>query len=1139
MASDQHVEEVNSSENAEKSSRKLEKTILDSFTGLVNPNEKTRVKSGVSLLRHLAENGAEENKTELKYALGRIIRGLGSSTVCARTGFYTALVGLINVKDDVSVEDVLGHVEKELHKAGSNTKGENADVCVGQILTCGAVMRSKLWSRCTEEEQKKLVELLLKTCKERIYLSLVAYTFIADSFKAMEEKDFKRMFHLIKGEFSKPWAEQNIDSLYLLLCVKNKNPSYVKVKFLEKTVGTTDIICPASLEELCSILTTIPRVTYLKHPVYEMIGMELATSEHLLAFVQSLDSTLQRPNRNKQLIATKIYSVILRSVQDASLIPEVLTKNYIRQSLNYFKTSKGKDKDPEFEQSMSKLFETLLQALRREGVGSETKTTVLKKLLFYPGTKLVQQITASLDGEGVKMLARVYEGVVAGTERIDSQDNHWLNNDRLYAAHLLVKLLNHAAVKSENEWKTQRLVFLMNLSLFKAVNGGVNIGSELAGSLKAAFYAALDLKLSKLEDLQTILSSLVKELNSKLTPDNLELLLRSPIEKEHFTIWLEATEVVAKIEKKKKRSGLKSVFLTLFLHMALQLFNDAKLASDSLQELFLCYGRTRKNHEDDSNSDPAWIEVVTDLFLNLLSHNYHLLRSLIRNVFPHLCPYMTPSTIHQILSVIDPRNEVNPLSTREEDSASSEESGDDESDEESESEDEEMGDESVNDKLRMALHKALISNNGYQTDEESVDLDQLGEEEGEKLDQALAEAFKQYRPNHGKRKKQSKDQETLTHFRVRVLDLVEIYLDSTPSMLLTLEVMLPLLQAVEFSIRDEHQKPLLDRLRSCLKKLSSLKKFSDTNGVDEAVLGTLLKSLLEKGTKNSLIVQDMGVQISDCCVFVIRCSDILMSLETTSKKERKHLRNAIAGILSEELQNYFHKRDCLTPYVLFKNCIQLTWDGILDLVPLLLSYVFSEEVKPFKKNQALELLKLFYSNHRYLDIKPVKIAETLVEHHRSFFKNVNDFFKALCENPEKTTKEKFVSSLFALLSAMKTSRLSIENNWNDIASNVRDYRSFVTFSKDAKTAFNKLCNHLGVSHVVQVKPKVISSSSISENEGNTTKEKVNKKKKKTKNKERLKLKKEAKELRLNSLSEGFKSLDFTSATNVEIKKRRR
>lgn len=61
MASEAHVEEVNSNENERKSTRKIEKTILDNFTNLIKPQEKIRVKSSVNLLRHLVHNENEEN----------------------------------------------------------------------------------------------------------------------------------------------------------------------------------------------------------------------------------------------------------------------------------------------------------------------------------------------------------------------------------------------------------------------------------------------------------------------------------------------------------------------------------------------------------------------------------------------------------------------------------------------------------------------------------------------------------------------------------------------------------------------------------------------------------------------------------------------------------------------------------------------------------------------------------------------------------------------------------------------------------------------------------------------------------------------------------------------------------------------
>ncbi|KAJ8931338.1 hypothetical protein NQ314_015747 [Rhamnusium bicolor] len=1146
MADEQHVEVVVSeTERVEKPVRKLEKTVLDNFSNLVNPHEKVRVKSSINLLKHLVENQSAENENELKYALGRIIRGLGSPTVNARTGFYTALVALINIQD-VTLEDIFEHLNKQLHKAGSNTKGENADVCVGQILTCGAIMRSNLWAKSSDDERTKILEMLLKSCKERTYLSLVAYMFITDMFEELNEKEFKKIFPLIKLEFSKPWPEQNIDTLYLLSCVQNKYPILVKSKLLRKTIGTEEIICLESLEELCSVLMTIPRMTALKHPIYEIISKQLAQSEHLSAFLGELDKNLERPNRNKQLIAIKIFSIILKNIKEMPVLPDLLTKNFVRQTLNYFKTFTGKEKDPEFQQSMHKFFETLLDAIKSEEVTSKTKIAVLKKLLFYPGTfifekvtrsKIIQQITSTLNKEGVTKLATVYKGVVKGTEKIDSENSlneNWLNNDRLYATHLLIKLLNHTAVKNENDWKVEQLGFLMNLGLLKPENG-INIGCELA------------------EDLQVILSQLVRQLDAKLTPDNLETILRNPIAKEDFETWQKTIAIIAKIDKKKKKGGLKSVFLTLFLHMGLQLFNDTKLASESLKELFICYERTKKSRKNSGNHDesepnlneenevdPLWIEVVTDLFLNLLSHNYHLLRSLIKCVFPHLCQYMTATSVQQILSVLDPKNEDNPLSNHIEESSDDESVAEEESDleeEEDASELEEIQDESVNDKLRMALHKVL-GNNGYQTDEESVDLDQLSDTEGGKLDEALGEVFKQFRPNYGRRKKQSKDQETLTHFRIRVLDLIEIYLDADPSMILTLEIMLPLLQAVEFSIRDEHQKPLHDRLKSCLKKLSQLRKFSDTKGVNETVLSDLLKSLLEKGTKNSMIIQDMGIQIADCCIFIIRCSDLLISIESTPKKMRKQLKSSIAEIISCELQSYFHKRDCLTPYVLFKNTLQLSWDGVLSLVPLLQEYIFSEDIKPFKKSQALELLRLFYTNQRYLSTNPEKIKEMLSSIHLEFSSNVLTLFKNLCENPiQKNVREKFICNLFHLLTAVKCSRLNIDNiSWSEIAESVRKYRSYVTFSKDAKTAFRKLCNQLGVSYIVKMKPRTTTLAADDTESGNSKVEtKKEKQKRKTSNKETLKLKKEAKELRLRSLSEGFGKLDFASATDVSIK----
>lgn len=153
-------------------------------------------------------------------------------------------------------------------------------------------------------------------------------------------------------------------------------------------------------------------------------------------------------------------------------------------------------------------------------------------------------------------------------------------------------------------------------------------------------------------------------------------------------------------------------------------------------------------------------------------------------------------------------------------------------------------DETVTDKLRMAIRQAL-GDTAMQTDDEDIDIDEIGEEEGRRLDESLAAAFKLLRENRKARsKKQGKTSQTLTHFRIRVIDLLNIYLDTCPSMEVTLNMIVPLFILLEFCIKDPHQKPLEHRVRNCLKKLSKVKKFKDTANVDNTTLTTILKVLV-------------------------------------------------------------------------------------------------------------------------------------------------------------------------------------------------------------------------------------------------------------------------------------------------------
>lgn len=144
----------------------------------------------------------------------------------------------------------------------------------------------------------------------------------------------------------------------------------------------------------------------------------------------------------------------------------------------------------------------------------------------------------------------------------------------------------------------------------------------------------------------------------------------------------------------------------------------------------------------------------------------------------------------------------------------------------------------------MAVRQAL-GDAATQTDDEDIDVDQIGEEEGKRLNESLAAAFKVLRENRQVRsKKQEKTSEALTHFRIRVIDLLNIYLGTCPSMAIAIDMIIPLFTLLEFCIKDPHQQPLKHRVQTCLKKLSMIKKFGDTTDVDDTLLMIVLKVII-------------------------------------------------------------------------------------------------------------------------------------------------------------------------------------------------------------------------------------------------------------------------------------------------------
>ncbi|XP_031845505.1 MYB binding protein 1a [Nomia melanderi] len=1193
-----HMVEVVSNDLKVRKKNKMDCTILDYFTKLRDDTEFDRINGGIELLKYLlGRSSAESDSKEFKYAIRRLIRGLGASKTSSRIGFYTTLTVFLIMYPEMSIEDILSIVDSELQPVSSNNKGENADIYMGRILVYGALIRSKILLKSTSEIQQQIIQDLIKGGKQRSYLSFPTISFFVEFVNQINAKATKELIYpIVEVEFGKPWSEQTLDTIYALLVIRSKCPLIVNTKFWKKRFGTADIITKESMTDVVKVLLDLPKVILCHHPVFKLVCENLISNELITEFWMYIDQKFTKPSKIDEYLAVEILKLILSSTIDKSVLPSLLSSNYMQHMLRKFYGNKRHDKD-EVLIAFKKILHLLVSATSSNDTKLKTQIAVLKKLILYPGDlmiekktgiKVVQMITGNLSLEGIKKVSKIYRDIIENIiskEMLDAGTKTlWTNTERTYTARLLTRLMGYSVTLMDQEWRLEQLKFLFTQGLCEISNVGV----DLAPQLKEAFYHALDHKLPTLNNLRNILSDLVHYLDTHLS--NKTLKLRNPLSDEAKVAWEKVTNLIEKLENNSKKAEAVPVFHTMNLHMGLQLFSDPPMAIMAINELQSCYERLNKRSQkrkveinEKQENEPEWVEVVVDLLLSFYSKNDHLLRSLVGCVFPHICPYITPAAIHQILEVLDVRNEKGPLvmegeagggnssdtesnDSSEDDSETEEESSNDEtqclmdnndseSNEESINEDE---DDTVTDRLRMAVRQAL-GEASVQTDDEDIDVDEINEEEGKRLNESLSAAFRILRENRQSRsKKQEKSAQALTHFRIRVMDLLETYLECGPSMAIVLDMILPLFALLEYCIKDPHQKPLQDRLRSCLKKLAAVKRFKDTKDVDEDLLIVILKVLVEKGERTTSVYQEMSDKLAECCTFLVRCAQ-QANISTTS----------IVQIYSENLTVFFKRRDCVLSPVLFKSILQLQWEGNWQLAPLLVDFAFDVTIRSFRRRHALDFLTVFYHNSRLVHLD-TKHSDIRMKMEKKLCKNVISTLQELStvnktENKQPTlnngneigkeVKQRYIYHLLVLLRHIYTQHVPKAWNWKDIGKALIMYRTHVSLAKDTKTACNRLASQIGISFNISTKKDTCdqnhkvngdtknTSNNIVDNEntvengdkhsnsntsGVTNNEVKKKKKNKSKQKEKQLLKKEARLLREKTLSEGFESFNFSA-----------
>ncbi|KAM8797342.1 myb-binding protein 1A [Eudromia elegans] len=307
-----------------------------------------------------------------------------------------------------------------------------------------------------------------------------------------------------------------------------------------------------------------------------------------------------------------------------------------------------------------------------------------------------------------------------------------------------------------------------------------------------------------------------------------------PFTKGQKDAWERTLQSVKNLQKKENKSDSAKIFAfqQLLLLMAIHLFKNPDETVELLSDLLDCTERAfskEPEKTDTENSEPGWVEVIVEILLSLLAQPSLLLRRISKSVFGRICPNLTKRGLQLILDVLDPyqdQDEESAVVVMEEsnkktksslegtdDEGSGDSSDEDGSEEENDSGDEDKNEE-VDENFRSQLMNVLQAGNALGGDESDEEMDDEAMMALDKNISALfAEQQKRIQAKKDEKNRMRKEKILRRDFKIKVLDLIEVFLSKQPESPLVFDIIEPLLQVIEQCMSSDSDKQEVDFLQ--------------------------------------------------------------------------------------------------------------------------------------------------------------------------------------------------------------------------------------------------------------------------------------------------------------------------------------
>ncbi|KZO95720.1 hypothetical protein CALVIDRAFT_537706 [Calocera viscosa TUFC12733] len=574
-------------------------------------------------------------------------------------------------------------------------------------------------------------------------------------------------------------------------------------------------------------------------------------------------------------------------------------------------------------------------------------------------TKTVQSLVESMDVASVEAYVKFLLEAACGGAEAESIGS--IDTKRAWILDQLQSLLRNTAIPKSEAWVESILAFLTVHGFFihkkpssKSAIAALHTSPEplfSAGSqekCREKLYASLAFL-----NAQRKTNKGISQPNGTVSGDlqvidwfgrSTALLRKLAKDKKHVMPVLEADEDVvelrsaatttldALVETTNEKADVTAACMLLLQYLTLQTYADdidtSEILPDSVQATSKLLNLTNPSQTSMEDVEAEPIDMLMDVLMALLESDTGHARELVAQVFGGLTKEALPSTIQFMAAQLESKTTDE---DEEGDDAEVQENGEDvdmksvgddsddadehhsESDDDNEESDDDESDEdddsqaAANAALRARLGQVLRANGlAADTDDDEdeskddSDEDIVDDDTMLQLDDQLAAAL---RSQVGDKKGQKNAQREATHFRIRVIDLVDIFMSNEPTSELLFQLIVPLLDIALFSSSDEAQ--LSNKATSVLKlRLGSAKDVPEP--VTDALAAETLREVYDRMRR-----ADPAPVVLDCCTFLTK----------VLSKQGKEASPAVLDFYNDALKDFVMRRSACAPVALFSKLI--------------------------------------------------------------------------------------------------------------------------------------------------------------------------------------------------------------------------